>query len=206
MILSDGDAARARAAEIVSKGGVIAFRTDTFYGLGADPFNAKAVTRIRELKGREENKPILVLISDEQEISRFVTHQSSLFTEVAKRFWPGPLTIVREARDELAEELTAGTRTIGLRLPYDETVRELVRACRGALTATSANLSGQPEARSARDVESYFATGVDLIIDGGEVNATRPSTVIDLSGPEPRIVREGAIEATELEKFLHSFR
>ena len=207
MILSDGgDAARARAAEIISQGGVIAFRTDTFYGLGADPFNAKAVTCIRELKGREENKPILVLVADEQEIPRLVTYQSSLFTEVAKRFWPGPLTIVGEARDELPEELTAGARTIGLRLPYDETVRELVRECGGALTATSANLSGQPEARSAHDVARYFPTGVDLIIDGGEVTATRPSTVIDLSGPAPRVIREGAISAGELEKFLFSLR
>lgn len=206
MILSDGDAARTRAAEIVSQDGVIGFRTDTFYGLGVDPFNAAAIKRIRELKGREENKPILLLISDEHKTSRFISKQSSLFAEVAKCFWPGPLTIVGAARDELPDELTAGAGTIGLRLPDDEDVCDLVRTCGGALTATSANLSGQPEARSAGDVESYFPTGLDLIIDGGEVSATSPSTVIDLSGPEPRIIREGAITASELERFLSGAR
>ncbi|HET6892468.1 MAG TPA: L-threonylcarbamoyladenylate synthase [Pyrinomonadaceae bacterium] len=203
MIVADGEAARTRAAQIISQGGVIAFRTDTFYGLGADPFNEAAIKRVRELKGREGNKPILLLISDEQQISRFISKQSSIFTEVAKRFWPGPLTIVGPAQDELLNELTAGSRTIGLRLTGDENARAIVRACGGALTATSANLSSQSEARSASEVASYFATGIDLIIDGGEVSATRPSTVIDLSGTEPRIVREGVIKATELEKFLY---
>lgn len=206
MIVPDDGAARERAAEVTSQGGVVAFRTDTFYGLGADPFNATAVKHIRELKGREGDKPILLLISDEEQIPRFISKQSSLFTEVAKRFWPGPLTIVGEARDELPGELTTGTGTIGLRLPDDKDVRELVRECGGALTATSANLSGQPEARSANDVASYFRIGVDLIIDGGDVTATRPSTVIDLSSSEPRIIREGTIKATELESFLHSLR
>ena len=206
MIVPDDGAARERAAEITSQGGVIAFRTDTFYGLGADPFNATAVKRIRELKGREGDKPILLLISDDKQIPRFISKQSSVFTEVAKRFWPGPLTIVGEGREDLPAELTAGTGTIGLRLPDDKDVRELVRPCGGALTATSANLSGQPEARSANDVASYFPTGIDLIIDDGEVTATRPSTVIDLSGPEPRIIREGGVKAAELESFLHSLR
>jgi L-threonylcarbamoyladenylate synthase len=203
MILADSETARTRAAESISQGGIIAFRTDTFYGLGADPSNEAAIKRIRELKGREDDKPILLLISDEQQISRFISKQSSLFAEVAKRFWPGPLTIVGPARDELPEDLTAGSHTIGLRLPADENARAIVGACGGALTATSANLSGQPEARSASDVARYFPTAIDLIIDGGEVNAIRPSTVLDLSGAEPRIVREGAIKASVLENFLH---
>ncbi len=205
-ILADSETARAQAASIISEGGVIAFRTDTFYGLGADPFNEAAIKRIRELKGREGNKPILLLISDGRQISRFISKQSSIFTEVTKRFWPGPLTIVGPARDELPDELTAGSGTIGLRLPANEEVRAIVRACGGALTATSANFSDQPDARSAGDVASYFPTGIDLIIDGGDVNATKASTVIDLSGTEPRIVREGAISASELESFFHSLR
>lgn len=206
MILSDGEAARAQAANIISQGGVIAFRTDTFYGLGADPLNAAAVKRIRKLKGREGDKPILLLISDEQQILQFISKQSSLFDDLAKRFWPGPLTIVAPARDELPEELTAGSKTIGLRLPADKDVRALVRSCGGALTATSANLSGEPDARSASEVATYFPTGIDLIIDGGEVSATRPSTVLDLSGPQPQIIREGAIKANDLESYLRSLR
>jgi L-threonylcarbamoyladenylate synthase len=206
MILADSQSGRARAAQIISQGGIIAFRTDTFYGLGADPFNAAAIKRIRKLKGREGDKPILLLISDEQQISRFISKRSSLFAEIAKRFWPGPLTIVGPARDELPEELTAGGKTIGLRLPADEHVRAIVRACGGALTATSANLSGHPDARSASDVATYFSTGIDLIIDGGEVSTTKPSTVLDLSGTEPRILREGAISASDLEIFFASWQ
>jgi L-threonylcarbamoyladenylate synthase len=201
MIVQDNDGARIEAAEIIRLGGVIAFRTDTFYGLGADPFNREAIVRVRELKGREEAKPILLIISDENELDRF-TNSSQFLKMIAVRHWPGPLTLIGGARPEVPVALTAGTRTIGLRLPDDENVRALVRACGGALTATSANVSGEPPARSAREVEGYFSTRVDLIIDGGEVTATEPSTVVDLSGPKPRLVREGAISREKLLELL----
>src|SRR5688500_19416730 len=100
-----------RAAKIISEGGVIAFRTDTFYGLGADPFNATAVAKIRELKGREENKPILLLLADAIEANRFIADRSKPFEDVARRFWPGPLTIVGVAVANLPVEITAGTGT-----------------------------------------------------------------------------------------------
>lgn len=191
------------AASIIANGGVIAFRTDTFYGLGADPLNVQAIVRIRELKGREDNKPILLLISDVGEVSRFVRSPSKVFEDVAARFWPGPLTIIGSSVGELPVELTAGTGTIGLRLPDDNEVCELVRACGGALTATSANLSGHEPARTADDVERYFPSGIDLVIDSGEVDATKPSTVVDLSTARPRLIREGAITRSELKSFLH---
>ncbi len=192
------DDVRSEAAQVVLNGGVIAFRTDTFYGLGADPFNAKAVSRIRKLKGREEAKPILLLISDVDQLSRFLVETSTRFETIAKQHWPGPLTLIGKARPKLPAELTAGTLTIGLRLPAVEEVRALVRDCGGALTATSANLAGGPPARTAREVAAYFPTGVDLIVDGGEVTATLPSTVVDLTGSAPRLVREGAITLQEL--------
>jgi L-threonylcarbamoyladenylate synthase len=201
MIQEDNEEARIEAARIIASGGVIAFRTDTFYGLGADPLNAEAVGRIRELKGREETKPILILISDDRELDRFINN-SRFLRMVAVGHWPGPLTLVGGARPELPVELTAGTRTIGVRLPDDESVRGLVRGCGGALTATSANVSGQPPARTAKEVESYFPEGIDFIIDGGEVTATEPSTVLDVSGFKPRLVREGAISREDLEEFL----
>ena len=182
-----------RAAKIISDGGVIAFRTDTFYGLGADPFNATAVARIRELKGREENKPILLLLSDASVADRFIADRSQAFEDVARKFWPGPLTIVGVAVANLPPEITAGTGTVGVRVPADESVRELVRECGGALTATSANPSGREPARSAEGVKEYFGDFVDLVIDGGEVTATEPSTVLDVTTSPPRVVREGAI-------------
>jgi L-threonylcarbamoyladenylate synthase len=201
MIVKRSETSRIEAARIISEGGVIAFRTDTFYGLGADPFNRKAIIRIRELKGREEGKPILLLISDAHELDRFIQN-SDFIRMLAVGQWPGPLTLIGGAGPDVPIELTAGSGTIGVRLPDDEDVRELVRACGGALTATSANPSGRPPARNAQEVENYFPEGIDLIIDDGEVTATQPSTVLDLSGPKGRLVREGAISRRELGELL----
>ena len=187
-----------RAARVVSEGGVIAFRTDTFYGLGADPFNAPAVAKVRALKGREENKPILLLLADASVLDRFITDRSAAFDEVAKKFWPGALTIVGRAVPELPAEITAGTGTVGVRVPADAEVRDLVRVCGGALTATSANPSGREPARSAREVRGYFGDAIDLVIDGGEVTATEPSTVLDVTTSPMRIVRRGAADLGKL--------
>ena len=200
-ILNDGENARTEAARIVAAGGVIAFRTDTFYGLGADPLSPSAIRKIRELKGREDGKPILLLISDDSEVDRFI-QQSEFFKLVARGHWPAPLTLIGVARPEVPSELTAGTNSLGVRLPDDDNVRALVRACGGALTATSANVSGQPPARTAQEVANYFPTGIDLILDGGEATATEPSTVLDVSKSQPRLVREGAISRDELKGFL----
>jgi L-threonylcarbamoyladenylate synthase len=202
MIVPYNSQSHNQAAKIIAAGGVIAFRTDTFYGLGAAPLNRDAVARIRKLKGRGDTKPILLLISDADEVERFIATRSDTFDSIAKRFWPGPLTLIGLARPELPEELTAGTKTIGLRLPNDKNVRGLVRACGGALTATSANVSGKQPARTPKEVAEYFAEGIDLIMDGGEVTATQPSTVVDLSGSEARLIREGAVDREMLEDWL----
>jgi L-threonylcarbamoyladenylate synthase len=193
----DDSETRARAAAIISSGGVIAFRTDTFYGLGADPLNAAAVRKIKELKGREENKPILLLISDPDQIDRLIAEPDS-YRKIALQHWPGALTLIGKARPELPSDLTAGTNTIGLRLPDDEEVRALVRLCGGALTATSANPAGKPPAETAAEVENYFPTGVDLIVDGGAALITEPSTVVDVTGKQARMIREGAVKRSKL--------
>lgn len=187
------------AAKIISAGGVIAFRTDTFYGLGVDPLNAAAVAKVRELKGREENKPILLLLADLSVVDRFIADRSADFDRIAKRFWPGPLTIVGRASARVPPGITAGTGTVGVRVPDDASVRDLVRECGGALTATSANPAGLPPARTATEVRAYFGEGIDLVIDGGEVTATDPSTVLDATTTPARIIREGAIPAAELQ-------
>jgi L-threonylcarbamoyladenylate synthase len=205
VILKDSFEARAEVARIIHRGGVIAFRTDTFYGLGADPFNREALRKIRQLKSREERKPILLLISDLSEVGRFITHQSEAFKTVADRFWPGPITLIGRARSELPMELTAGTQTIGLRLPNDDNVRSLLRSCGGALTATSANSSGGEPATTAAEVMDYFPTGIDIVLDWGAVTTTQPSTVLDLSGEVPLLVREGAISREELARLSADF-
>jgi len=202
MIVPETTETLEHAAKLIANGGLIAFRTDTFYGLGADPLNREAVTRIKILKGREDNKPILLLVADATDVDRLMIDKSEDFAEVARSFWPGPLTIVGVAAPELPQELTAGTGTIGLRLPNDDNVRSLVSLCGGALTATSANASGSPPACSAQEVADYFPTGIDLIIDGGDITASEPSTVLDLSKPEPRVIREGAVSRKMLEGVL----
>lgn len=201
MIINHDEQGRLEAAAIIRRGGVVAFRTDTFYGLGADPLNPAAVARIRELKGREESQPILILISDPREVERFIA-PSELFRSVAAAHWPGPLTLIGNALPGVPVELTSGTGTLGLRLPDAEGVRALVRICGGALTATSANLSGQAPARTAREVADYFTDKLELILDGGAVTVDQPSTVLDLSGGAARLVREGAVSAAELGEYL----
>ena len=182
-----------RIAKVVANGGVIAFRTDTFYGLGADPFARAAVQRIKELKGREDNKPILIVISDRDQVERFINEPSHSFQLLSENFWPGALTLIGKARPEVAVEITAGTATIGVRLPNDERVLALVRACGGALTATSANPSHKSPATSAQAVRDYFGDLIDLIIDDGEAQTDAPSTVVDATGDEPKLIREGVI-------------
>jgi L-threonylcarbamoyladenylate synthase len=202
MIRTNNSATRRLAAQIITNGGLIAFRTDTFYGVGADPLNAEAVGKIKTLKGREEGKPILVLIADFANAEALLSFKPQAYEVLSKALWPGPLTIVVPGVDILPVELTAGTGTIGVRLPDSAEVRQLVRECGGRLTATSANPSGSEAARSASDVSAYFATGLDLIVDGGEVTATRPSTVIDVTGPVPKLLREGAVSRSEIESVL----
>lgn len=203
--VQNSEETRARAAETIAAGGVIAFRTDTFYGLGADPFNREALKRVNDLKGREGNKPLLVVISDAGEAERFLISKSQLFDSISARHWPGALTIVVRARPEVPDELTAASGTIGLRLPDDESVRSFIRACGGALTATSANLAGEPPARTTEEVARSFPSGLDLIVDGGTSQGDRPSTVLDISGQSPRLIREGAVSLGRLRETLREF-
>ena len=146
--------------------------------------------------------PILLLISDAEQVERLIAASSDQFKVAAREFWPGPLTIVGSAVAELPEAITAGTGTVGVRLPADESVRDFVRECGGVLTATSANPAGREPARSATEVASYFTNGLDLIVDGGEATATEPSTVLDVLGSPPRIVREGAIPRNVIEQLF----
>lgn len=203
-IAPDVGSERERARRIVGAGGLLAFRTDTFYGLGTDPFNRTGLGRITRLKEREGRKPVLVVISSPQDASRFIETETDLFKALTRHYWPGPLTLVCQARAEVPEGITAGSGTIGLRLPLDEEVRELIRACGGALTATSANLAGQPPARTAREVARYFPTELDLIIDGGAARTDKPSTVIDVTRPRPRLIREGEVPRSDLEQTLRA--
>jgi L-threonylcarbamoyladenylate synthase len=201
LIYPDSPGARERAANVVKGGGLVAFRTDTFYGVGADPFNPAALELVNALKGRD-GKPILVLASDPEDAGRLIAEKTQTFRLLAARHWPGALTLIAAARAEAPELLTAGTGTIGVRLPGDAEARAVVRACGGLLTATSANPAGRPPARTAREVADYFPEGFGLVIDGGATRTELPSTVIDVTGTRPRLIREGVVSRAELEETL----
>ena len=201
-IILDCEDARERARRVVIAGGIIAFRTDSFYGLGADPFNREAVARINRLKEREGRKPVLVVICTREEADRFIAEKTALFDKLTEHFWPGLLTVVGRARSIVPFEITAGSESVGLRLPLDEDVRAFVRACGGALTATSANLAGQPPARTAMEVADYFPNQLDLIVDGGPSRTDKPSTVVDVSTERARLIREGEIPRARVVRTL----
>jgi L-threonylcarbamoyladenylate synthase len=203
LIYPDSQAARERAGRVVASGGLVIFRTDTLYGIGADPFNPLALEAVNALKGRD-GKPILVLASDTESIGRLITQRTRAFDALAARHWPGALTLVVEARPELPELLTAGTGTIGVRLPGDAEVRAFVKVCGRVLTATSANPTGALPARTAQEAARYFPDAPGLIINTGAARSELPSTVIDVSGARPRLIREGVVTRAELEETLRA--
>ena len=171
--------------------------------LAASSSLSAAVQRIKELKGREESKPILIVISDRGQVGRFIHKPSPTFDLLAEKFWPGPLTLIGNAKGGVPDEITVSTETVGVRLPGDDKVRALIEACGGALTATSANRADEAPAKTAAEVRAYFGDEIDLIVDDGEARTHQPSTVVDARGSEPKLVRAGVIAWEEIQKALN---
>lgn len=182
----------ADAAAVLESGGVVAFPTETFYGLGVTALDAAAVRQLFVLKGRPESRPILVLVDDPARIERFAVLPSSA-RELILRHWPGPLTLVVPAREMVPTELTAGTGTIGVRQPGHPIARALAAALGGPVTAPSANLTGEAPPTTASEVLRVFDGRIDLILDGGATAGGPPSTVLDVTVDPPRVLREGAV-------------
>jgi L-threonylcarbamoyladenylate synthase len=192
------DQAYSQCRDVVAKGGIIAYPTDTFYGLGADPGNPAAVRRLFEIKGRRTDQPILLLLSDAGEVNNWAAGVTPQASVLMNRFWPGPLTLVFKAKAGVLPELTAGTGTIGLRVPGNGLTLELLRSLGRVLTGTSANLSGRPSLRTAREAAEALGPLVDLVLDGGETTGGKPSTVVDVSADAPRVLREGAVPSRDI--------
>ena len=182
-------------------GGVIGFPTDTAYGLGADPFNEGAVRRIFEIKGRPESRPILVLV-DSMSMLRQTAVDSDIANVLARRFWPGPLTMILPALRTVPRLVTAGTGTIGVRWPLAPFAMRLVHAFGGPITATSANMSGQRASTTAAEVREQLGMDLEMLIDGGTLPAPEGSTVLDLTMDQPRLVREGPLSRDVLREAL----
>lgn len=190
------------AGEAIRRGRVVAFPTDTFYGLGADPFNLSAVERVYQIKGRPRTKPLLLLVGDLEQAKMVATELPETFHDLAQKFWPGPLTIVVRASHRLPLKVTGGTGNIGLRLPNSKLSLALIRCAGVPVTATSANLSTLPSCTTASQVLGQIGGRVDVLIDGGKVTSDHPSTVVDMTGPSLRILREGVIGRSKLRKWL----
>ena len=187
-----------RCREVISRGGVIAYPTDTYYGLGADPKNPVAVKRLFEIKGRKVDQPILLLIAKADDVKMWTAEINPASEHLMEKFWPGPLTLVFKARTDVLRELTAGTGTIGLRVPGNEVTRSLLNFLGIALTGTSANVSGGSSPQTAEDAAASLGDTVDLILDGGRTAGGRPSTVVDVSTGQPSVLREGALRLKDL--------
>jgi L-threonylcarbamoyladenylate synthase len=182
-----------RCRDVIRAGGVIAYPTDTFYGIGADPGNPGAVRRIFEIKGRRDDQPVLLLIPDAVAVETWAAEVTACAGDLMRNFWPGPLTLVFKAQPTVMPELLGGTGNIGLRVPGAVLTRELLRFLGSAITGTSANITGGPSPRTAAEAAASIGSMVDLILDGGATAGGKPSTVVDVRTAKPVIIREGAI-------------
>lgn len=186
------DAALGEAASILKGGGLVAFPTETFYGLGAQALDGRAVRRVFELKGRPETKPLLVLVGSIA-MAETVAEVGDRARALAERHWPGPLTLVLRALPHVPPEVTAGTGTIGVRVSPHPVAQGLVRTLGRPLTAPSANPSGVEPPPTAAAVLAHFAGAVEMILDGGDTPGGEPSTVLDLTVEPSRVLRQGAV-------------
>jgi L-threonylcarbamoyladenylate synthase len=178
--------------------------TDTFYGLAADPFNLRAVDRVYEIKTRSRHKPLSLLIESVDQAEDLAKDLPDEFHAVARKFWPGPLTIIVKAGSRLPLKVTANTGNVALRVPNAKIPLAVVTAAAIPITATSANLSGASECTTAEQVREQLHGRLNIIVDGGTSPREVPSTIIDLSDETVRwrVIREGAIPAAEISAFF----
>jgi L-threonylcarbamoyladenylate synthase len=186
--------------DVLREGNILLYPTDTIYGLGVDALNPEALTKLRELKGREEKKAISIIVAD-MAMAEEYAEVTPLAKRLAEKFLPGKLTMVLKAKSNLPEELTAGTGTIGIRIPNHLICQKLARELGRPFTATSANVSDRRTENSVPGILAQFGNKASMIaktIDTGELVESAPSTVVDASGEKAIIVREGAIPKEEI--------
>lgn len=186
------------AVDILVRGGIIAYPTETLYGLGAKYDVEEALERIFTIKNRPEEKALTLIAGDLRQLPLIVEFIPPVAQELINNFWPGPLTLVFKARRGISKGIVLND-TVAVRIPGDSFALELARAVPFPFTATSANISNMPAAQDADTVLSYFGSGLDLIIDGGKTQGKLPSTIVDVSSGAAKVVRQGAVE---IETFL----
>ncbi len=179
--------------DIFKEGGMIAYPTETFYGIGVDPFNKSAVNKLFKLKGRSPDKPISILIKDKKMLLEVVENIPLSAKILIKRFWPGPLTIIFKAKKTIPSVITGNTGKIGVRISSNQITQKLLEEIDSPITTTSANPSGKKSPVTAGEVVDYFGDKIDLIIDGGLLSGKLGSTIVDTTEEELKVIREGEI-------------
>lgn len=188
----------AEAAGILARGGLAAVPTETVYGLAADSLNAAAVEAIYTAKGRPETKPLSVLLTGMEMVEQVCENIPPLAYRLADRFWPGPLTMILPSRGIVPAVVTAGGKTLGVRCPDHPATLAVIRALGRPLAAPSANLSGAPSPKSADEVFAGLGGRIDAVLDGGPCTVGVESTIVDLTGEQPRILRQGGLPAEKI--------
>jgi len=186
------------ASQILADGGLVAYPTDTVYGLGCNPFNVKALKRLFKVKG-ERDKPLPILASDVESIEK-IAFLSEKARKIAARFWPGPLTLVLPKKPALLETATCNLNSVGVRIPKHDVALRLIRLSNGLLVGTSANKTGAKPPCTAQEVAEQLREEVDVILDGGTTSLGVSSTVVDFTQEKPKILREGPIRLEEILK------
>ena len=194
------------AVAALRRGGIVAFPTDTYYGLGANVFDDDAVERILEAKGRPPSSPLPVLLADAGDVEKVCLDPPPELESLAEAFWPGPLTVVAPALPGVAHGVTAGRGTVGVRVPDHEIPRSIARQLGSPLTGTSANLSGNGPHKTGEAVEDELGDHVDYVVPGECGTHAAASTVVDLCGYLPVVLRDGAISLADLKQVLPGIR
>lgn len=192
----------AAASDVIIRGGVIVYPTETLYGIGADAINAAAVRRVYAVKKRKDQKPVLVIVHSEEMLRRIVQTVPEPAERLMRVFWPGPLTIVFRASAIIPAEVTQSGGTVGVRIPSNIFCLKLVERCDRPLTSTSANISGEPVHRTIEQIQAALYDGVDLFIDAGQLPESKASTVVSVVHDPPQLVREGVIDFVRLQEIL----
>lgn len=187
-----------KALAIINKGGLIAYPTETFYGLGVKFNDIEALRKLYGTKHRSWNKALPVIIGQKRMLAFVVSSITVSAEKLIEKFWPGPLTLLLSAKPHISEFITANTGKIAVRIPGESFALELAQALDFPITATSANISGMPPADNADDVVRYFKESLDIVIDCGKTHGGMPSTIVDASEEKIRIVRTGAISTEEI--------
>jgi L-threonylcarbamoyladenylate synthase len=190
----------------IRNGGIVALPTDTLYGLAADPFNRAAVARVFDAKGRDSTRALPLIAADRAQVEQHLGVLTAIGGRLAARFWPGPLTLVVTAPPTLAPDVSAGLGTVGVRVPASDIARAICAGCERPITATSANRSGEPATPDPDVVERRLGDRVDLLLDAGPTPGGEPSTIVDVTQAEPRLVRGGAIAWEAIQAWLHTER